>query len=82
MHVRKHRIVSPYDRQLRDNDRRSAAVDERSRNLEIWVAIVTWLLTFGIVGGAYYGSPVVALAIASVAAAGAFFALRAFNAER
>jgi hypothetical protein len=82
MHVRKHRIVSPYDRQLRDSDRRAAALDERSRNLEIWVAIVTWMLTFGVVGGAHYGPPVVAFAIASVAAAGAFFAMRAFNAER
>jgi hypothetical protein len=82
MHVRKHRIVSPYDRHLRDNERRSAALDERSRNLEIWVAIVTWLLTFGAVGGAHYGSPIVAVAIACVAAAGAFFAMRAFNVER
>jgi hypothetical protein len=79
MDNRKRRAMTQDDRRLRAMERRSAAVIERHRNLEIWAALVAWLLVFAALESSRIGTPLLASAIACAAAAAAFFAVRAIH---
>jgi hypothetical protein len=79
MDHRKRRVVTQDDRRLRDMERRSAAVIERHRNLEIWAALVAWLLVFAAVQASHFATPLLASGLACVAAAAAFIAVRVIH---
>ena len=82
MDHRKLRIVTPSDRDMRAVERRTAALAERSRNLEVWVTAVTWLLLFAIVMSWRHGTPLVATTAATAGAFGAFGVIRLLHRHR
>jgi len=73
---RKQRIITPRDRALRDVERRSGVVAERSRNLEVWVAFGVWLLLFAAGMSWRYGTPPIAAIFATIGAIGVFMVMR------
>ena len=76
MHHRSQRTVTPQERTMRDEQRRSAAATDRGRNFEIWAIFVVWLLVFGAVASWRYGTPVIAATAATIGACVAFLTIR------